>query len=130
MPEKAATARKGRAGLGDMDDVFAGKDEPIAALADPVPRPAHAEPPPIKPAAPEPDAEEEMLITTLRIPGYLAENIRRWLYENPKHSQHSMFFAGLDKLGIEVREEDLEPRRRPRSTRRRYGSPSGARGHG
>lgn len=115
MPEKAATARKGRARLGDMDDVFAGKDETIAALVEPAPRPA-----PVKPAAaPEPDPEEEMLITTLRIPGYLAENIRTWLYENPKHSQHSMFFAGLEKLGIEVREEDLEPKRRPRSARRR-----------
>ena len=40
MPEKAATARRGRAGLGDMDDVFAGKDEPVAALAEPAPRPA------------------------------------------------------------------------------------------
>lgn len=120
MPEKAATARKGRARLGDMDDVFAGKDETIAALVEPAPRPARADPAPAKPAAaPEPDPEEEMLITTLRIPGYLAENIRTWLYENPKHSQHSMFFAGLEKLGIEVREEDLEPKRRPRSARRR-----------
>lgn len=122
MPEKAGGGRKGRAGLGDMDDVFAGKDETVVALVAPAPQAARggsasAE---AKPAAPpEPQPEDEPLITTVRIPGYLAENIRRWLYENPKHTQHSMIFAGLAKLGIEVRDEDLEPRRRPRSSRHR-----------
>lgn len=125
MREKTAVARKAPASLGDMEDVFAGKDVSVAELASPAasqPARDRVAPAPGKPAAvPEPEAEEERepLITTLRIPGYLAENIRRWLYENPAHSQHSMFFAGLTKLGIEVRDEDLEPRRRPRSSRHR-----------
>ena len=128
MREKnAAAARKAPAGLGDMEDVFAGKDVSVAELASPAasqPVRDRAAAAPGKPAAiaPEPEAEEDReppLITTLRIPGYLAENIRRWLYEHPAHSQHSMFFAGLTKLGIEVRDEDLEPRRRPRSSRNR-----------
>lgn len=122
MPEKTAMARKARAGLGDMEDVFASKGETVAALGESIPRPARGGTGsvPTKPAvAPEPEVEEEPLITTVRIPGYLAENIRTWLYENPKHSQHSMIFAGLAKLGIEVREEDLEPRRRPKSSRTR-----------
>lgn len=88
-----------------MQDVFAGKDKPVVALAAAAP--------------PEPHSKDEPLITTVRVPGYLAENIRRWLYENPKHPQHSMIFAGLAKLGIEARDEDLEPRRRPRSSRHR-----------
>ena len=127
MPEKTAAARKTPARLGDLEDVFAGKGETVAALAEPTPqqrpvtrgggRSAPVEP--VAVPAPEPEEEREPLITTLRIPGYLAENIRRWLFENPGHSQHSMVFAGLAKLGIEVREEDLEPRRRPRSARHR-----------
>lgn len=117
MPEKATAGRKGRAGLGNLDDVFAGKDEPVAALAEPV-RAIKAEPPPIAPAR---DADEDgrMLITTVRFPGYLAENIRRWLYEHPEHTQHTMIFAGLAQLGIEVHAKDLEPQRRPRASRHR-----------
>lgn len=67
----------------------------------------------------EADGEGEYVITTIRMPAYLAENVRRWLYENPTHTQHSMIFNGLTKLGIEVRDEDLEPKRRPRAARRR-----------
>jgi hypothetical protein len=122
MPEKAGAARKGRAGLGDMEDVFAGKDETVVALAEPAARQGRggAAPGPATPAAsPAQPEEEPPLITTVRIPGYLAENIRRWLYENPRHTQHSMIFAGLARLGIDVRAEDLEPRRRPRSSRHR-----------
>ena len=124
MPDRTAVARKPRAGLGSLDDVFAGKGDTITALADPAtqagrsrsaPAPAKQEP------EPEPEADEgrEPLTTTVRIPGYLAENIRKWLYENPTHTQHSMIFAGLAKLGIEVRDDDLEPKRRPRSSRHR-----------
>lgn len=65
--------------------------------------------------------EPPPVVTTIRLPAYLAENIRRWLYEHPEHTQHSMVFAGLAKLGIEVREEDLEPKRRPRGARHRAG---------
>ena len=127
MREKTAAARKAPAGLGNMEDVFAGKDATVAELASPAApqlvrsgsAPAPSKPAAVAVAEPEAEEEREPLITTLRIPGYLAENIRRWLYENPAHSQHSMFFAGLTKLGIEVREEDLEPRRRPRSSRHR-----------
>jgi len=122
----AAAARKAPAGIGDMEDVFAGKDSTITELTEPAVQPGRGKPAtlpaPGKPAAvpePEPEDEREPLITTLRIPGYLAENIRRWLYENPSHTQHSMVFAGLTKLGIEVREEDLEPKRRPKSSRHR-----------
>ena len=122
MPDKTAATRKPRAGLGDMEDVFAGKGDTIAALADPVTQAGRSRstPVPVKPA-PEPEVEDdrELLITTVRIPGYLAENIRKWLYEHPTHTQHSMIFAGLAKLGIEVREDDLEPKRRPRSSRHR-----------
>ncbi len=124
MPDRTTAARKPRAGLGSLDDVFAGKGEAITALADPAtqagrsrsaPAPAQSVP------EPEPEADEgrEPLTTTVRIPGYLAENIRKWLYENPTHTQHSMIFAGLAKLGIEVRDDDLEPKRRPRSSRHR-----------
>lgn len=126
MPEKTAAAHKAPAGIGDMEDVFAGKDATVTELADTAPHPAPGRPAAVaalvKPGAgAQPDAgeEREPLITTLRILGYLAENIRRWLYEKPTHSQHSMFFAGLTKLGIEVREEDLEPRRRPKSSQHR-----------
>jgi hypothetical protein len=122
MPDKNATTRKPRAGLGDMQDVFAGKGDTITALADPAKQAGRSRSVavPVK-SAPEPEAEEdrEPLITTVRIPGYLAENIRKWLYENPTHTQHTMIFAGLAKLGIEVREDDLEPKRRPRSSRHR-----------
>ena len=122
MPDRTAVARKPRAGLGSMEDVFAGKGDTIAALADPAtlagrsrsaPAPAQAGP------APEAEEEREPLITTVRIPGYLADNIRKWLYEHPTHTQHTMIFAGLAKLGIEVRGDDLEPKRRPRSSRHR-----------
>ncbi len=120
MPDRTAAARKPRAGLGDMDDVFAGKSDTIAALADPATQAGRSRsaPMPVKPA-PEPEEDREPLITTVRIPGYLAENIRKWLYEHPTHTQHTMIFAGLAKLGIEVREDDLEPKRRPRSSRHR-----------
>ena len=122
MPDRTAAARKPRAGLGDMEDVFAGKDDTIATLADPATQAGRSRsaPTPAK-AVPEPEADEdgEPLITTVRIPSYLAGNIRKWLYEHPTHTQHSMIFAGLAKLGIEVREDDLEPKRRPRSSRHR-----------
>ena len=122
MPDRTAAARKPRAGLGDMDDVFAGKSDTIAALADPATQAGRSRsaPAPAKVVS-EPEVEEdrEPLITTVRIPGYLAENIRKWLYEHPSHTQHTMIFAGLAKLGIEVREDDLEPKRRPRSSRHR-----------
>lgn len=121
MPDRTAAARKPRAGLGNMDDVFAGKSDTIAALADPATQAGRSRsaPAPAK-VVPEPEVEErEPLITTVRIPGYLAENIRKWLYEHPSHTQHTMIFAGLAKLGIEVREDDLEPKRRPRSSRHR-----------
>ena len=122
MPDRTAAARKPRAGLGNLDDVFAGKDDTITALADPATqagrsRSATAPANPVR--EPEASEDREPLITTVRIPGYLAENIRTWLYENPTHTQHSMIFAGLAKLGIEVRDEDLEPKRRPRSSRHR-----------
>ena len=124
MPDRTAAARKPRAGLGNLEDVFAGKGDTIAALADPATQTGRSRSAPTSvKAAPEPepapDEDRELLITTVRIPGYLAENIRRWLYENPTHTQHTMIFAGLAKLGIEVREEDLEPKRRPRSSRHR-----------
>ena len=122
MPDRTAAARKPRAGLGSMEDVFAGKGDTIAALADPATQAGRSRsaPAPAQ-AAPEPAAEEERepLITTVRIPGYLADNIRKWLYEHPTYTQHTMIFAGLAKLGIEVREDDLEPKRRPRSSRHR-----------
>ena len=122
MPDRTAIARKPRAGLGDLDDVFAGKGDAITALADPATQGGRSRsaPIPVK-VAPEPEleAEEELRITTIRIPGYLAENIRKWLYEHPTHTQHSMIFAGLAKLGIEVRDDDLEPKRRPKSSRHR-----------
>jgi hypothetical protein len=122
MPDRTAAARKPRAGLGNMEDVFAGKDDSIAALADPATQAGRSRsaPAPAK-VVPEPEADDdrEPLITTVRIPGYLAENIRKWLYEHPTHTQHTMIFAGLAKLGIEVREDDLEPKRRPRSSRHR-----------
>ena len=120
MPDRTAAARKPRAGLGDLDDVFAGKADTIRALADPATQAGRSRsaPAPAKPARePEADEEREPLITTLRIPGYLAENIRTWLYENPTYTQHSMIFAGLAKMGVEVREDDLEPKRRPRGSR-------------
>lgn len=122
MPDRTAAARKPRAGLGDLDDVFAGKGDAIAALADPTTQAGRSRSTPVlaKPAPePEADGDREPLITTVRIPGYLAENIRKWLYENPTHTQHTMIFAGLAKLGIEVRDDDLEPKRRPRSSRHR-----------
>ena len=124
MPDRSAQARKPRAaGLGDMADVFATKDANIDALAEPETQAARSRSAPVRRVEPVPaptaEEEREPLITTLRVPGYLAENIRRWLYENPSHSQHSMFFVGLSKLGIEVRDEDLEPRRRPRAARHR-----------
>ena len=122
MPDRTAAARKPRAGLGNLDDVFAGKDDTITALADPTTqagRSRSATVPANSVREPEADEDREPLITTVRIPGYLAENIRTWLYENPTHTQHSMIFAGLAKLGIEVRDEDLEPKRRPRSSRHR-----------
>ena len=124
MPDRTATARKPRAGLGDLDDVFAGKGDAITALADPATQAGRSRsaPAPTRPVpTPEPDEDEERepLITTIRIPGYLAENIRKWLYEHPSHTQHTMIFAGLAKLGIEVRDDDLEPKRRPRSSRHR-----------
>lgn len=120
MPDRTAAARKPRAGLGDMEDVFAGKDDTITALADPATQAGRSRSAPV-PAKAEPEADDdrEPLITTVRIPGYLAENIRKWLYEHPAHTQHTMIFAGLAKLGIEVREDDLEPKRRPRSSRHR-----------
>lgn len=118
MPDRTAAARKPRAGLGDLEDVFAGKSDTIAALGDPATQTERSRSALAK-AEPEPEEDREPLITTVRIPGYLAENIRRWLYENPTHTQHTMIFAGLAKLGIEVREEDLEPKRRPRSSRHR-----------
>ena len=121
MPDRTAAARKPRAGLGNLDDVFAGKDDAITALADPATQAGRSRsaPMPAK-AAPESEEDErEPLITTVRIPGYLADNIRKWLYENPTHTQHTMIFAGLAKLGIEVREDDLEPKRRPRASRHR-----------
>ena len=122
MPDRTAATRKPRAGLGNLDDVFAGKDDTITALADPTTqagrsRSATVLANPVR--EPEADEDREPLITTVRIPGYLAENIRKWLYENPTHTQHSMIFAGLAKLGIEVRDEELEPKRRPRSSRHR-----------
>lgn len=119
MPDRSAPARKPRAGLGDMADVFATKGATIDALADPGTQEARSRSVPARSVEAAPEEEREPLITTLRVPGYLAENIRRWLYENPTHSQHSMFFAGLAKLGIEVRDEDLEPKRRPRAARHR-----------
>ena len=120
MPDRATAARKPRAGLGSMEDVFAGKGDTIAALADPATQAGRSRsaPAPAQ-AAPEPEEEREPLITTVRIPGYLADNIRKWLYEHPTHTQHTMIFAGLAKLGIEVRGDDLEPKRRPRSSRHR-----------
>lgn len=122
MPDRTAAARKPRARLGDLDDVFAGKGDAITALADPATQAGRSRSAPaLAKPAPEPEADEdrEPLITTVRIPGYLAENIRKWLYENPTHTQHTMIFAGLAKLGIEVRDDDLEPKRRPRSSRHR-----------
>ena len=122
MPDKTAAVRKPRAGLGDLDDVFAGKSEAITALADPANEAGRSRSAPaLTRAAPEPEADEdrEPLITTVRIPGYLAENMRKWLYENPTHTQHTMIFAGLAKLGVEVRDEDLERKRRPRASRHR-----------
>ena len=118
MPEKAATGGKGRAVLGEASDASAGKDKTAAARAGRAPQAARggSSPSPAKPAA---HPEGEPLITTVKIPGYLAENIRQWLFQNPWHTQHSMIFAGLAELGIEVRDEDLEPRRRPRSSRGR-----------
>lgn len=119
MPAKAATGRKGRAVPARARDRSAGEERTAASRAGSAPGAARGGPAPApdKPASyPE---EEGPLITTVRIPGYLAENIRRWLFENPGHTQHSMIFAGLAKLGIEVRDEDLEPRRRPRSSRGR-----------
>jgi hypothetical protein len=117
MPKQATTGRKGRAGLGNLNDVFAGKDEPVAALAEPL-RATKPEPAPSGPPARASD-DGRMLITTVRFPGYLAENIRRWLYEHPEHTQHTMIFAGLAQLGIQVHPKDLEPQRRPRASRHR-----------
>ena len=119
MPDRTAAARKPRAGLGDMEDVFAGKKDTIAALADPATQAGRSRSAPVPAKAEEAGDDREPLITTVRIPGYLAENIRKWLYEHPTHTQHTMIFAGLAKLGIEVREDDLEPKRRPRSSRHR-----------
>ncbi len=115
MPNRTAAALKPRAGLGDLNEVFAGKGDAITALADPATQAGRSRSAPV----PEADEDREPLITTVRIPGYLAENIRKWLYENPTHTQHTMIFAGLAKLGIEVRDGDLEPKRRPRSSRHR-----------
>ena len=122
MPDRATVTRKPRAGLGSMEDVFAGKGDTIAALADPATQAGRSRSAPTAAqvaSEPEVEGEREPLTTTVRIPGYLADNIRKWLYEHPTHTQHTMIFAGLAKLGIEVREDDLEPKRRPRSSRHR-----------
>ena len=64
-------------------------------------------------------SDPEPLVTTVRMPRYLAENVRRWLHGNPAHSQASMIFAGLAELGVAVRPEDLVPKRRPGAARHR-----------
>lgn len=111
MREKAASARKGPAGLGDLGDVLAGKGEPMAPPTDAASRGTSAGE---GARAGQPERGGATL-STIRIPHYLSERIADYLHANRGDTQQTMFFKGLTKLGIEVEPEDLVPKRQRRS---------------
>ena len=118
MREKAAAVRKAPAQLGDLDDVFAGKGEPVAPPAGATSRSA-----PTSAASgssgedaragqPEPRGAT---LSTIRIPHYLSERIANYLHVNRGDTMQTLFFKGLVELGIEVEAEDLVPKRQRRA---------------
>ncbi len=110
MSEKATTARKGPAKLGeDLDAVFA----PKGAMTAPSKVGA------IKDAGaadrPEPADKEGVTSSTIRIPHYLSDRISDYLHANKGDTLTTLVFKGLTKLGIEVEPGDLVPKRQRRS---------------
>lgn len=125
MREKAAAARKGPAGLGDLDDVLAGKGEVMAPptgaapRSAPVPEQPAPAPAPVVPAGEEARADRPerggATLSTIRIPHYLSDRIADHLHANRGDTMQTLFFKGLTKLGIEVEPEDLVPKRQRRA---------------
>lgn len=118
MREKAATARKGPSNLGDLDDVFAGKSEPVAPPAGAMARSA---PTSAASASGGEGARTEQperggaTLSTIRIPHYLSERIANYLHVNRGDTMQTLFFKGLVELGIEVEAQDLVPKRQRRA---------------
>jgi hypothetical protein len=119
MPERNAAARKGPAQLGgeDLDEVFAPKKVAAAPGAGGAAagskeegRGGHAG----TLSVPE-DGDDKPTSSTLRIPGYLSDNISEYLHDHKGDNMQTMFFKGLVGLGIHVRPEDLKPKRQRRS---------------
>ncbi len=120
-------ARKGKIpSLDEVEGLFTAKGSATAASDGQARAPSSM--PPAEPkrrgrpaAAPTPADDEPDYTTTIRVPGYVAVQTQMWLRDHPDETMRTLILRGLQLQGIEVREEDLTPRRRGSFSRLRPG---------
>jgi len=52
--------------------------------------------------------------TSIFLPPYVQDQMESWLDKHPDHTQNTMILIGLQSLGIDVRDDDLVPKRKRR----------------